>query len=153
MLENLYEVVKMTLGRDDKPWKESEVRLMNPLVLAYMGDAIYDLYIRTYLINRFDVSVHRLHVMATRFVKARAQYLTIQRIIVQLSEDEFIIFKRGRNAKSGTVPKNADVIEYRYATGFESLLGYLYLCGKDSRLTIILQMAVCNADEILNEIK
>ena len=113
---------------------ESQVRMMNPLVLAYIGDTIYDLLVRTYLILNNRVSVHNLHNQAVNFVKAGAQAHTLEEIFEKLTDEEKIIVRRGRNAKSGTVPKNADIGEYRYATGFEALLGYLYLTEQVDRL-------------------
>ncbi len=117
---------------------EASVRRMHPLVLAYIGDTIYDLFVRTYLIHAYDVPVHRLHVKAIGFVKAASQSETLHDIEDLLSEDEKYIVRRGRNAKSGTIPKNADVTEYRWATGFESLLGYLYLTGREERICQII---------------
>lgn len=117
---------------------EAGVRRLHPLVLAYIGDTIYDLFVRTYLIHTYDVPVHRLHVKSIGFVKAGSQSETLHNIEALLSEDEKDIVRRGRNAKSGTVPKNADVTEYRWATGFESLLGYLYLTGREERICEII---------------
>ncbi|WP_094551892.1 Mini-ribonuclease 3 [Petroclostridium xylanilyticum] len=114
----------------------------SPLVLAYIGDAVYELYIRTMLVKKGNAPVHRLHKQATLFVKAKAQSDIIHKIETALTEEELLIFKRGRNAKSGTVPKNADVNEYRHATGFEALLGYLYLAKNNQRLKELLDLAV-----------
>ncbi len=114
--------------------EESQVRMMNPLVLAYIGDTIYDLLVRTYLIMTNTITVHNLHHRAINFVSAGAQAHTLEDIFERLTDEEKSIVRRGRNAKSGTVPKNADVVEYRYATGFEALLGYLYLTGNIDRL-------------------
>jgi len=115
---------------------------INPLVLAYIGDAVYELYIRTLLVSKSNAHVHRLHMDSVKFVKAKAQSDIIHKIMDKLTEDEQNIVRRGRNAKSGTIPKNADVTEYKYATGFESLIGYLYLMDDHSRLVDILKMAV-----------
>ncbi len=112
----------------------AQVRMMHPLILAYIGDTVYDLFVRTYLIFTNDVKVHQLHLMSISFVKAQSQSEALHNIEESLTEDEKYIVKRGRNAKSGTIPKNADVTEYRWATGFESLLGYLYLTGQEKRL-------------------
>lgn len=112
----------------------AQVRMIHPLVLAYIGDTVCDLFVRTYLIYTYDVPVHQLHVMSTSFVKAGSQSEALHKIEELLTEDEKYIVRRGRNAKSGTIPKNADVIEYRWATGLESLLGYLYLTGQEDRL-------------------
>lgn len=109
-------------------------RLMNPLVLAYIGDTVYDLYVRSWLIERSDATAHGLHVMATRKVCAKAQAAGAMAIMEQLTEDELYIFKRGRNSHMGTVPKHAEMSDYRAASGLEALLGYLFLSGEDSRI-------------------
>jgi len=114
----------------------------SPLVLAYIGDAVYELYIRSFLIKKGNMPVHKLHQQATMYVKAKAQNDIIHRIEQMLTEEESAVYKRGRNAKSGTVPKNADMNEYRHATGFEALIGYLYLSGNMERLETLLNLAV-----------
>ena len=131
---NLDQMLSCIEKNTGKSLDELQVRMMNPLVLAYIGDTVYDLFVRTYLIYSYDIPVHQLHVKATAFVKAAAQSKTLHDIESSLTEDEIYIVKRGRNAKSGTIPRNADVTEYRWATGFESLLGYLYLLGKRERI-------------------
>jgi ribonuclease-3 family protein len=115
-----------------------DVRMMHPLVLAYIGDTIYDLFVRSYLIITQPTSVHKLHVKAISFVKAGAQSDTLHHIEGILTDEEQDIVRRGRNAKSATMPKNADAVEYRWATGFETLLGYLYLLGRQDRLLYII---------------
>jgi len=117
----------------------AQVRMMHPLVLAYIGDTIYDLFVRTFLIYTSDVSVHQLHMKSISFVNAGSQSETLNRIEDMLTEEEKNIVRRGRNAKSGTIPKNADVAEYRRATGLESLLGYLFLTGQSERLCQIME--------------
>lgn len=112
-----------------------ECRLLNPLVLAFAGDAIYEVMVREYLINNNrEMLVHKLHKEAVSFVKAHAQSEFMKQLRDELTEEEFAIYKRGRNAKSGTVPKNADVQEYREATGLEAVFGFLYLTGQNERL-------------------
>lgn len=116
--------------------------LLSPLVLAYIGDGVYELYVRGRLIEEHpDMPPHKLHILATAHVKAKSQSRSMVIIETMLSEEELNIYKRGRNAKSATVPKNADVTEYRRATGFEALIGYLYLSGKNDRLTEIMETA------------
>lgn len=127
--ENIIAKVSHALGCELK-----EPRLMSPLVLAYIGDTVYDLYVRTQLLLTCDATAHGLHVMATKRVCARAQAEAVQRILPTLSEDEQYIFRRGRNSHMGTVPKHAQMSDYRAATGLEALLGYLYLKGEDDRL-------------------
>ena len=120
-----------------------KARQLNPLVLAFVGDAIYEVFIRSYLVdlNR-DMSVHKLHVKAISYVKAQAQSNIIKKLEPVLTEEEYTIYKRGRNSKSGTVPKNADLQEYRAATGFEALLGFLYLTEQNERLNELLNLIV-----------
>lgn len=120
-----------------------ECRLLNPLVLAFIGDAVYEVFVRTYLINTHrDMLVHKLHVEAVTFVKAHAQSEFIKKLEDELKDDELSIYKRGRNAKSGSVPKNAAVQEYRAATGFEALFGFLYLTGQNERLEYIFNRVI-----------
>jgi len=113
--------------------------LMNPLVWAYIGDAVYELYVRTHLVTRGPSKVNQLHSESIKYVKASAQANFVRKITDNLNEDEIRIMKKGRNTKS-TVPKNADVADYRYSTGLEGLLGYLYLQNKKERLIEILNM-------------
>lgn len=116
--------------------------LYNPLVLAYIGDSLYDLYVRSRLITENgDLSAHKLHVEAIRYVKAHGQSTAVLAIEDKLTEEELSAYKRGRNTKSFTVPKNADVGEYRRATGFEALLGWLYVRKETDRLNEIMEMA------------
>ncbi|MBC7766219.1 MAG: Mini-ribonuclease 3 [Hyphomonadaceae bacterium] len=105
----------------------------SPLVLAYIGDAVYELYVRTRLVASENIKVNTLHKLATNYVKANGQSERFQTIEALLSEDELAVFKRGRNAKSH-VPKNAEMNAYKRATGLEALVGMLYLCGKKERL-------------------
>ena len=128
------ELLDYISGITRKELTAAQVRMMHPLVLAYIGDTVYDLFVRTYLIYTNDVPVHQLHLMSISFVKAQSQSEALHKIVELLTEDEKNIVRRGRNAKSGTIPKNADVTEYRWATGFESLFGYLYLTGQEERL-------------------
>lgn len=124
------------------PIKQGDVNLYSPLVLAYAGDAVYELYIRTLLLSQGNAPVHKLHKRSISYVKAKAQSDIIHRLMDLLTAEEQDIVRRGRNAKSGTIPKNADVTEYKYATGFEALIGYLYLKGEYSRLLDVLKMSV-----------
>ncbi len=112
----------------------------SPLPLAYIGDSVYDLFIRTKVIEKGNRHVTDMHKESVKFVKAHSQAESIHAIEQELSEDEVRVLKWGRNAKS-TPPKNADVTDYRYATGFETLLGYLYLEGNMDRLKEVMNMA------------
>jgi len=124
-----------------------EVKEMSPLVLAYIGDAVYDVYIRTYIIHRFKGKVNDYHKFAINFVKASSQSLIIHRIMDTLSEEEKRIVLRGRNQKSFTVPKNAILADYKYATGFETLIGYLYLTNRRERMVEIIKKAISIIDK------
>ncbi|KAB8127750.1 ribonuclease III [Gracilibacillus oryzae] len=117
---------------------------LKSLALAYMGDAIYEIYIREYLIEKGNVKVQAVHHHAVQFVKATSQARVIQAWLDAdvLSDEERAIVRRGRNAKSGSVPKNTDVQTYRYSTAFEALLGYLYLDGQKERLGQLINDAI-----------
>lgn len=122
--------------------ERKNARLISPLTLAYVGDTVYDLYVRTRLVLTSDATAHNLHVMATKTVCAKAQANAAHRIMELLTEDELYIFKRGRNSHMGTVPKHAEMADYRAATGLEALIGYLYLSGQDERLNEIMAKAL-----------
>ena len=116
-----------------------EVKLMPPLVWAYVGDAVYELYIRTNLVNNTKLNPHKLHVEAIKYVKAQAQAKILEKITEILTEEEKDIVRRGRNAQNHHLPKNANLDEYSHATAFEALIGYLYLTKQDERLNEILE--------------
>ncbi len=121
----------------------------SPLALAYIGDGVYELYVRSRVIEENpDMPAHKLHKESVKFVKAHSQSNSIHSIIDMLNEDELAVFKRGRNAKSPTVPKNANLVDYRHATGFEALLGYLYLSQNSERLNQIMKIAYENAFDV-----
>lgn len=128
-----------------------DAKALNPLVLAYIGDAIYEVFVRKYLIMTRIALVNQLHKNATKFVKAEGQALIIHEIMEDLTEEEWTIVKRGRNHKSVTVPKNANISDYRYATGFEALIGYLYLIKDTKRLMEILSQSIELIQGRLNE--
>ena len=109
-------------------------RLMSPLQLAYIGDAVYELLVRSYLIENHDMNVNDLHRKAILFVKAEAQAEAFRLVENDLTEEELRIVKRGRNAKSVTVPKNAKLTDYKYATGLEALFGYLFMSNQTQRI-------------------
>ena len=118
------------------------VSSLSPLVLAFIGDAVYSLYIRTRIVAQKNQHVKFLHRETVKYVKAQAQAESIKKIYDLLSEEEKDIVRRGRNIKSNTTPKGVEVQAYRYATGFEALLGYLYLAGEFERLKNILELSV-----------
>ena len=113
----------------------------NPLALAYIGDTVYDLFIRTKLLEKGNRLVTQLHKEAVGYVNAHSQSVGAHAVEEILTEEEMRVLKWGRNAKSNTVPKNADVIDYRMATGFETLIGFLYLEEKYDRLFLIMDTA------------
>lgn len=116
--------------------------LMNPVVLAYMGDAVFELLVRQYLISLPNNKSHHLHKEATKLVSAKAQRELLERWQPHLSEEEADIVRRGRNTKSGAPPKNADPADYRHATALECLVGYLYFEGRLERLGELFHIAL-----------
>lgn len=126
--------------------KETDIRTYSPLTLAYIGDAIYDLVIRTVVVERANQSANNLHKKTVRYVNARIQAKMIGALESELTEDEVAVYHRGRNAKSYTSAKNASIIEYRKATGLEALCGYLYLTGQQERLLRLIHEAIEKID-------
>ena len=120
--------------------EEIDVNMVSPLTWAYIGDCVYELYVRQELINKTNLKPHRLHIEAIRYVKASKQAEILQKISDRLTEEEQDIVRRGRNAENHHLPKNASVEEYMYSTAFESLIGYLYLTKQDERLKEILRL-------------
>jgi ribonuclease-3 family protein len=116
--------------------KRIDVKQTNALTLAYMGDAVLEVYVRDYLINKGAVKPNDLHNLAVDYVSAKAQARVLHSMITQriLTDEESAVVRRGRNAKSPSVPKNTDVQTYRYGTAFEALIGYHYLLGNKGRL-------------------
>ncbi len=132
----------MDKDRIEKP------ELLAPLVLAYIGDSIYEVYVRNKLILAHSgMPAYKLHREAIKYVKAHAQSNSIRALEGIITSKEEAVYKRGRNAKSQTVPKNADVVDYRRATGFEALVGYLYLSGQHERMDEIMSIAFNSAIE------
>lgn len=121
---------------------EVDVNLLSPLTWAYVGDSVYELFIRTQLINKTKLKPHKLHIEAIKYVKAKAQADILKKIDVNLTEEEKDIVRRGRNAENHHLPKNANVEDYMYSTALEALIGYLYLTKKDKRLKEILNMCL-----------
>lgn len=115
---------------------------LNPIVLAYIGDAVYEVFIRQYVISQANHRPNHLHRLSTKHVSAKAQAKSLQVWMPLLTEEETDIVRRGRNAKSGTTAKNADVLEYRHSTAFESLIGYLYYTKQFERLQYLLMVSI-----------
>lgn len=122
--------------------KEQKPNIYSPLVLAFIGDAVYDLIIRTMVVNKGNAPVNKIHVKTRDYVKASAQASMYYKIEHMLSEEEVAVFKRGRNAKSGTIAKNASLRDYKNATGLEALIGYLYLKKDFHRIIDLLSEGV-----------
>ncbi len=122
--------------------KKDDIRSFSPLTLAYIGDGIYELVIRTAVVRQGNRQVKKLHRDTSRLVKAQAQSEMMETLLPLLSKEEADVYRRGRNAKSFTTAKNATVYDYHRATGFEALMGYLYLQGEMERLVALVKEAV-----------
>ncbi len=141
---NLKEQCMMAFGME-----EQDLRTYSPLTLAYIGDAIFELVVRTVLVERKNTQPEKLHKAATKIVKAETQALMIEAIKEELTDEELAVYKRGRNAKAVTRAKNATMSEYRRATGFEALMGYLYLKGEMERLLMLVRLGTEKAEVTL----
>lgn len=117
-----------------------EVNQMSPLTWAYVGDCVYELYIRTKLVDTTKLKPHELHIKSVKYVKAKAQAETLKKLETILTEEEKEIVRRGRNTQTHHIAKNASMQDYMYATAFEALIGYLYLTKQDDRLSEIMKM-------------
>ena len=115
-------------------------KLLSPLVWAYIGDSVYELYIRTSLVNSSNAKPHKLHIESIKYVKAKSQADTLKRILDKLTDEEKDVVRRGRNTENHHIAKNANLEDYTYSTAFEALIGYLYLTKQDERLEEILNM-------------
>ncbi|WP_281164134.1 Mini-ribonuclease 3 [Liquorilactobacillus sicerae] len=131
--------------------KENVADQINGIALAYMGDAIYEVYVRRHLLRKGISKPTKLQHLATHYVSAKAQAELIQKMTKEqlLEPIELEIFKRGRNAKSHTSAKNTDVITYRISTGFEAVFGYLFLQNEQSRLEKLANWCLQQVDEEL----
>lgn len=114
--------------------EETDVNLMSPLTWAYIGDCVYELYIRNELVNKTKLKPHKLHIASIQYVKAEKQAEILHNIYDDLTDEEKEIVRRGRNTENHHLPKNCNVQDYMYSTAFEALIGYLYLTGKNNRL-------------------
>nr|WP_294679224.1 ribonuclease III domain-containing protein [uncultured Blautia sp.] len=126
--------------------EDANIRTYSPLTLAYIGDGIYDLVIRTILVKKANCQVNRLHRKASTLVKAAAQSGMMEVIEPLLTEEERAVYKRGRNAHSATMAKHATMADYRRATGFEALMGYLYLKEDFSRMLELIRAGLEKED-------
>lgn len=137
--QDLFQIIKETMDLKD-------INIINysPLTLAYIGDGIYEIVIRTLIVDDANRQVNKIHKAASDLVNAKTQAEMIFSIMDELTEQEVAIYKRGRNAKTITRAKNASMSEYRTATGFEALMGWLYLTGQSERMMKLIKMGLEN---------
>lgn len=124
------------------PGKRPDVRTYSPLALAYIGDAVYDLIIRTVVVERANRSSQELHRITVKYVSAGAQAKIVQALTDSLTEEETAVYRRGKNAKPHTMAKNASAADYLKATGFEAVIGYLYLTERMDRILELVSMGI-----------
>lgn len=137
--QDLFQIIKETMDL-----KDIDIINYSPLTLAYIGDGIYEIIIRTLIVDDANRQVNKIHKAASDLVKAGTQASMIFAIMDKLTEQEVAIYKRGRNAKAVTRAKNASMSEYRTATGFEALMGWLYLTGQSERMMQLIKMGLEN---------
>lgn len=142
MEESLITYLNERFGRE-----RADVRTYSPLTLAYIGDAIYDLLIRTLLVEKGNTQVNKLHRRASALVKAQKQSELVRVLEPEFTAEELQIYKRGRNVKSHTSAKNATIADYRRATGFEAVMGYLYLKGEYHRLIDLIHRGLAETEK------
>lgn len=127
--------------------EQKDLRTYSPLTLAYLGDAVYELVVRTALVGKGNCPVNRLNKMASDLVKASAQSQMAARIESELTEEEAAVYRRGRNTHSPTMAKHASMGDYRRATGVEALVGYLYLKGDMARVLELMEKGLKGEDD------
>lgn len=132
-----------------KPLTQAEARLYSPLALAFLGDSVYEVMAREYLLRKANQPAAKLHEQKVQLVCAPFQAAAAERLLPHLTEEETGVYKRGRNANN-TVPRHTAAQDYHKATGLESLFGYLYLMGAQERLEVLFQIAI-NAEEMSAE--
>mgnify|MGYP002509525555 CR=1 FL=1 len=138
----------LTFYKEKFGFKRADAATYSPLVLAYIGDAVYELMIRAKIVNDGNMQVNKLHKKSAGLVKAETQANLIKALTPYLNEEELTVYKRGRNAKSATVAKHATVADYRMATGFEALIGWLFLSEQFERLTELTALALREIGEL-----
>lgn len=138
-----------TLGMEKL--NEEQIRALPPPVLAYIGDAAYELYVRLWSAGLEKGAIIKHHRRTVRHVKATAQAIILRNLAERLTEEEEAIVRKGRNSKTGSVPKNTAVVEYRLATGFEALMGYLYLSGRQERLEELIALGLASLEAEVEE--
>lgn len=137
MNSDIFEIIKQNMDLDD-----INITDYSPLTLAYIGDGIYEIVIRTVIVDEANRQVNKIHKAASNLVKAGTQAKMIHYIMDDLTDEELTIYKRGRNAKAVTRAKNASMSEYRTATGFEALMGWFYLTGQSERMMKLIKKSV-----------
>ena len=129
------------------PCPEQDIRTYSPLALAYIGDGIYELVVRTVIVDQANRAAADLHKMAVRYVRAESQAKMVELLKPVLTEEESDVLRRGRNASPHTIPKNASRSDYHKATGFEAVMGYLYLTGQTDRMLELMWMGMQGLDQ------
>lgn len=137
MERDLFHIIKQNMDLE-----EINITDYSPLTLAYIGDGIYEVIVRTVIVDEANRQVNKIHKSASNLVKAETQAKMIHYIMDDLSEEEVKIYKRGRNAKAVTRAKNASMSDYRTATGFEALMGWLYLTGQSERMMELIKKCI-----------
>ncbi len=128
------------------PGKQADIRAYSPLALAYIGDAVYDLIVRTVVVQRANRPANELHRITVRYVSAGAQARIVEALMDRFTEEEQAVYRRGRNSKPHTTAKNASARDYLQATGFEAVLGYLYLADNMPRVLELVKEGIALAD-------
>ena len=134
--------------REEFQIKEADIRTYSPLTLAYIGDGIFDLVIRSVVVGQGNAKANTLHYRTSHIVKAHTQAEIIHKLLPHLTDEEQAVYRRGRNANSHTMAKNATVSDYRKATGFEALMGYLYLTDQMERMMFLIKKGLAELGEI-----
>lgn len=143
MKSDLFDIIKESMEL-----KEIDITDYSPLTLAYIGDGIYEIVVRTVIVDEANRQVNKIHKAASELVKAQTQAKMIFRLMDRLTDEEQLVYKRGRNAKAVTRAKNASMSDYRTATGFEALMGWLYLTGQTERMLSLIKLGL---EEIKHE--
>ena len=138
--QNLLQAILATF-----PGKKQDIRTYSPLTLAYVGDGVYDLIIRTVVVERANRPANELHRITVKYVSANAQSKIVQALMDELTEEEQSVYRRGKNSKPHTTAKNASVADYMKATGFEAVIGYLYLTDQMSRILELIRLGIDKA--------
>lgn len=141
----------LTFLKEQFDLEDRDLRSYSPLTLAWLGDGVYELVIRTVITKKGNCPVNRLHQKASSLVKASAQSAMMERLLPLLTEEETAIYRRGRNAHSPTMAKHATMVDYRRATGFEALIGYLYLKEDFDRIVELVRAGLPSDEDEKNE--